>query len=138
MRSICEINVNTVNCLMGAIDNVKKCKYLTINFCFYCISIVFKFFLFFFYILLELEWKKNAAFQKLVDSSSVYYNYYENWSPQYTTDGLIPNGGIHIFHSEYETAPWIRVDLQQALAISFVRVYMRRDGGGTLFITTFH
>lgn len=94
--------------------------------------------LFFFYILLELEWKKNEAFQKLVDSSSVYYNDYENWSPQYTTDGLIPNGGIHIFHSEYETAPWIRVDLQQALAISFLRVYMRRDGGGTLFITTFH
>lgn len=45
VRSICEINVNTVNCLMGAIDNVKKCKYLTINFCFYCISIVFKIFL---------------------------------------------------------------------------------------------
>lgn len=60
-----------------------------------------KLYTFFLCILLELEWKKNAAFQKLVDSSSVYYNDCENWSPQYTTDGLIPNEGIHIFHSEY-------------------------------------
>lgn len=44
VRSICEINVNTVNCLMGAIDNVKKCKYLTINFCFYCIYLKFFFY----------------------------------------------------------------------------------------------
>lgn len=93
---------------------------------------------FFFISYLELECKKNAAFQKLVDSSAVYRNHYENWSPQYTTDGLIQNGGINIFHSEFETTQWIRVDLQQASAISFLRVYMKRNGGGTLFINTFH
>lgn len=94
--------------------------------------------LFVLYILFRIGMEEEYSISKLVDSSSVYRNHYENWPSQYTTDGLIQSGGINIFHSEFETTPWIRVDLQQASAISFLRVYMRRNGGRTLFINTFH
>lgn len=78
----------------------------------------------------ELEWTKNAAFQKAPNVSSVLANSYELWSPHYATDGLFQSGGISIFHSAKENSPWIKVDLLESLTVFFLRVFMRMDSAG--------
>lgn len=78
----------------------------------------------------ELEWTKNAAFQKAPNVSSVLANSYELWSPHYATDGLLQSGDTSIFHSAKENSPWIKVDLLESLTVFFLRVFIRMDGGG--------
>lgn len=69
-------------------------------------------------------------------ASTVHENNYGLWSPYYATDGIIHGGGHNIFHSTFETFPWIRTDLQEISTILFLRVYTRGDVG-TVFIYTF-
>lgn len=61
-------------------------------------------------------------------------NNYGDYHPYYATDGLLPNGYTKMFHSDFESSPWINVDLLDILTILFVRFYNRVDGSGNIFI----
>lgn len=61
-------------------------------------------------------------------------NNYGDYHPYYATDGLLPNGYTKMFHSDFESFPWINVDLLDILTILFVRFYNRVDGSGNIFI----
>lgn len=79
--------------------------------------------------LVEIESKRNAAINKPSMASSVCENHYGLWSPYYATDGIIHGDGVNIFHSTFETLPWITTDLQEVSKILFLRVYTRGDVG---------
>lgn len=83
----------------------------------------------------ELKWKKNSAINKTTVGSSVYNGHYGNWDPGYATDGVVKNGYTNMFHSEFESSPWIKVDLLNSFMISCVRVFIRGDGFGIIFLT---
>lgn len=61
-------------------------------------------------------------------------NNYGEYHPYYATDVLVPNGYTKMFHSDFESFPWISVDLLDILTILFVRFYNRVDGSGNIFI----
>lgn len=77
---------------------------------------------------------KNAAPKKTIMSSSVYNNVYSDWSPRFATDGIFQRGGIKIFHSANETSPWILVDLKDVTTVIYLRIFVRMDGAGILFL----
>lgn len=78
----------------------------------------------------EVKWRENSALRKPTIGSSVHEGNYGNWDPHYATDGIVQNFDTKIFCSAFEQFPWIRIDLLEALPISFLRVYNRRDGLG--------
>lgn len=82
-----------------------------------------------------MEWKTNEVLNKRPLVSSVYFNNTSNWSPDYATDGVISIQAVQIFHSHWEPTPWIMVDLMNMLKISFVRVFLRIDDAGDIFIS---
>lgn len=75
----------------------------------------------------ELKWKENSALKKATVGSSVKDSDYGYWDPGYSTDGLVQNGSLEMFHSNYESSHWIKVDLINALTISIIRVFNRGD-----------
>lgn len=83
-----------------------------------------------------MEWKTNAALNKRPLVSSVYNNNTSNWSPDFATDGVISIQAVQIFHSHLEPTPWIMVDLVNMSKISFVRVFLRIDDAGDIFISS--
>lgn len=78
----------------------------------------------------ELKWKENSALRKPAVGSSIFGNNSEDWDSSYATDGLVQNRCPKIFHSNFEPSPWIKVDLMNALTISFIRVFNRADALG--------
>lgn len=80
-----------------------------------------------------MEWKTNAALNKRPLVSSVYSNNLSNWGPDYATDGMISIHDTKIFHSNFESTPWIMVDVMKMSKISFVRVFVRIDYAGNIF-----
>ncbi|XP_061183081.1 fucolectin-6-like [Saccostrea echinata] len=83
----------------------------------------------------EKEWERNAAIHQPTSASSIYGDDFDMWGPYYATDGVMPtnisSGGI--FHSKVQSTPWLSVDLQEALRISFIRVFNRADKNGERF-----
>ena len=73
----------------------------------------------------ELEWRNNSAISKLPAVSSIFQDSGSEWGPHYATDGLFQTGENKIFHSEFETNPWMMIDLQEILLLSFIRVFNR-------------
>ena len=77
----------------------------------------------------ELEWRNNSANYKLPVVSSIFHDLGSEWGPHYATDGLFQTGENKIFHSEFATNPWMMIDLQEILLISFIRVFNRGNLG---------
>lgn len=84
----------------------------------------------------EVKSKRNSALKTPITVSSVLNNNYGDYHPYYATDGLVPNGFTKMFHSAFESFPWITVDLLDILTMFFIRFHNRVDGSGNYLYFT--
>lgn len=94
---------------------------------FFLLSVII--FFFFYFSLSEVVWRSNAALHKLPAVSSVHENRYAEWGPNFATNGLFHTGDFYITHTGFETNPWIMINFNEILVISFIRVYIRGNLG---------
>ena len=78
-----------------------------------------------------MKYSINSLYSFLAISSSVYYNRYGDfsayWGPAFAIDSAQSSTWYGMFHSAYETYPWMQIALPAAATVTTVTLRSRCD-----------